>query len=491
MRGRGKGRNTKGWTAWTAVSDPLLLLLIFASLVLLVAVLYGVVDLVAYLRSGHALFEAGGGGLSRAGQIWTLVSIVLFVAVAWGLWLVARRRQVDQLRLRRSEERYRNIINHAGEAIFLLDDQGRVLEWNKASEALFAVPRRDVLHKPFKEIHLCYGVEIEQAMADASRLGRSLTFEFPLRRRGQAEHGEISLTVSPIAAASGPGGLRGLGRPRSFVVIARDISREKQMETRMSETEKLAGIGQFAAGIAHQLNTPLGSILLSAQMLEEAEDDPDQLEDVQRIIRQTEQCRGIIKGLLNFARPSGQQKGRVMLAEVVRETIFLMEKAVRAQNVKIVLDIEDEGMVFGNRNEIEQVVFNLLANALDALPQGGTVSISIRGGETGEVELRFTDTGEGVPEADRDRIFLPFFTTKEYGKGTGLGLSIVARIVHEHGGRIELLEGRGARFLMVFPRYRSSSHDDPSRPHLALVNDLDDGEDDDWTDGPGPDGRGA
>ncbi|GEM_PF-1358715 len=480
----------KRWLSWVPASDPLFLVLVGASVVLLVAVLYGAVDLIDYLRSGHRLFEeTEGAGLSRTGQIWTVLSMVLFVAVAWGLWLVARRRQVDQLRLRRSEERYRNIINHAGEAIFLLDDRGCVLEWNKAAEALFAVPRRNVLGKPFKEIHLCYGVEIEQAMADATRLERSLTFEFPLRRRGQAEHGEISLTVSPIAGAAGPGGLRGLGRSRSYVVLARDISREKQIETRMSETEKLAGIGQFAAGIAHQLNTPLGSILLSAQMLEEAEDDPDQLEDVQRIIRQTEQCRGIIKGLLNFARPSGQQKGRVMLAEVVRETIFLMEKAVRSQNVKVVLDIEDEGMIFGNRNEVEQVVFNLLANALDALPQGGTVSISIRGGETGEVEMRFSDSGDGIPDADRDRIFLPFFTTKEYGKGTGLGLSIVARIVHEHGGRIELLEGRGARFLMAFPRYRPSRHDTPARPQLALVNDLDD--DDDWTDGSDPDARGG
>lgn len=489
MRNQNKNKRLRLVSLRGLTSDPLFLVLLVASLVLLVAVLYGAAGLVEHLRAGNALFQqVPGTALSRPAQIWAVVSMALFVAVAWGLWVVARRRQVDQLRLRRSEERYRNIINHAGEAIFLLDDAGCVLEWNKAAEALFAVPRRNVLQKPFKEIHLCYGVEIEQAMADATRLDRSLTFEFPLRRRGQAEHGEISLTVSPIATASGPGGLRGLGRPRSFVVLARDISREKQIETRMSETEKLAGIGQFAAGIAHQLNTPLGSILLSAQMLEEAVSDADELEDVQRIIRQTEQCRGIIKGLLNFARPSGRRKGRVMLAEVVRETIFLMEKSVRSQNVKVVLDIEDEGMVFGNRNEIEQVVFNLLANALDALPQGGTVSISIRDGETGEVELRFSDSGEGVPEAQRDQIFLPFFTTKEYGKGTGLGLSIVARIVHEHGGRIELLEGKGARFLMTFPRYRPSLHADQEPPRLALVNDLDD---DDWTDDPDPAGRGG
>ena len=441
---------------WPWLDGPLLMLLA-ASATLLVAVAYGIAQLVEHLSAGGSLFEAPEhGSYGILAQLWTVLSMMLFVMVGWGLWLVFRRRQADQIRLRRSEEKYRNIINHAGEAIFLLDDQGHVLEWNKAAEALFAVPRRTVLNRPFRDIHLCYGVEIEQAMADATRLNRSLNFEFPLRRRGQTEEGQISMTVSPISASPGSARQRDLGRPRSFVVLARDITTEKQLESRMSETEKLAGIGQFAAGIEHQLNTPVGSILLSAQMIEEAlaGGSDDELEDVQRIIRQTEQCRIIIKGLLNFARPSGRQKGRVMLAEVVRETVFLMEKTIRSQNVDVILDVDDEGMVYGNRNEVEQVVFNLLANALDALPDGGRVTVSIRDGESGEVEMVFSDTGDGIPDDARDQIFLPFFTTKEYGKGTGLGLSIVARIVHEHGGRIDLVDGEGACFRMAFPAHR-------------------------------------
>ena len=460
------------------------MVLIAATAGLLLAVVYGLAQLVAHLQSGGAMFENPEvGGVDVATQLWTLVSMVLFVAVGWGLWIVFRRRQADQIRLRRSEEKYRNIINHAGEAIFMLDGDGRVLEWNKAAEALFAVPRRNVLNRPFKDIHLCYGMELEQAMNDAARLNRSLNFEFPLRRRGRQEVGQISLTLSPIAAAAGVGGRKDLERKLSYVVIARDITSEKQMETRMSETEKLAGIGQFAAGIAHQLNTPLGSILLSAQMLEESDATDDELEDIQRIIRQTEQCRIIIKGLLNFARPSGKQKGRVVLAEVVRETIFLMEKAIRTQNIDVMLDVDDEGMVYGNRNEIEQVIFNLLANSIDALPDGGRVTISIRDGEAGEVEMEFTDTGDGIPDETRDQIFLPFFTTKEYGKGTGLGLSIVARIVHEHGGRIELCEAAGACFQMSFPRYRPSVHGPAAQNGFALVDDLIDDMDDGLVDG--------
>ena len=432
--------------------DPLLVLLAVATGALLVAMVLGSTQLLAHLRAGQPLFSTSPeGGLGLFSQIWSIVSMFLFVAVGWGFWGIFRRRQFDDLRLRRSERKYRDIINHAGEAIFLLDGSGRVLEWNKAAESLFAAPRRVVLGKPFREIHICYGVEIEKAMGDSVRLNRSIHFEFPLRRRGRQELGQLAMTVSHIAGGPVRGGD---AAAQAFVVIARDITSEKKFEARMSETEKLAGIGQFAAGIAHQLNTPLGSILLSAQMLEENVDSDDDTEDVQRIIRQTAQCRSIIKGLLNFARPSGGERGRLDLADVVRDTVFLMEKPIRVQNVEVMVDARDRGTITGNRNEIEQVIFNLLANSLDAMPTGGRITIRIERGDPGEVEMVFADDGEGVSDEFREDVFLPFFTTKEYGKGTGLGLSIVARIIHEHGGRIELANGEGAQFHMAFPAHR-------------------------------------
>jgi len=408
---------------------------------------------VMHLLRGEPTWREAAGEIGVLAQVWMVVSMVLFIIVAWGFWVVLRDRHRERLRMRRSEQRYRDIINHAGEAIFLLDERGTVLEWNKAAERLFGVPRRDVLHRRFQDLKPCCGIHIEQLMAQAARLSRSVSDEFPLRRRGQQEFGQISLTVSPIADR--PDRRLAAGQPpRAFVAIARDITSQKQLETRMSETEKLAGIGQFAAGIAHQLNTPLGSILLSAQMLEESLTREEDVEDVQRIVRQTEQCRSIIKGLLNFARPSGRQRSRLELVEIVRDTVFLMDKAIRTHDVEIVVEDEVPGEILGNRNEIEQVVFNLLANALDAMPGGGRLTIGIRDGAPGEVVLTFRDTGPGIPEEHREDIFLPFFTTKDYGKGTGLGLSIVARIVHEHGGTIELGDGPGAEFVMTFPRYR-------------------------------------
>ena len=392
----------------------------------------------------------------------------LFVLVlGWSLFFRLRVQELGHLRLRRSEHKYRSIINHAGEAVFLLDSKGRVLEWNKKAEQLFGVFRRHALGVNICKLDIGLDLPVLRIFADVERVQRSLTYEAEIERKNGTGTTLVSLTFSCIHPGSGPMA----DKTNSFAVIARDITSEKQLESRMSETEKLAGIGQLAAGIAHQLNTPLGAIMLSAQMLEETVRNEDDSEDIRRIIRQTEQCRGIIKGLLNFARPTGTERSRVDLVEVIRETAFLMEKNIKVAAVKLDIIDNTESWVFGNRNELEQVFFNLLANSLDAVHGGGAITIEIDDGGAGELRVRFSDTGDGIPTEARDRIFLPFFTTKDYGKGTGLGLSIVARIVHEHGGRIELDSEptRGTTFTLWLPRAREGQEQGPG--HLALIDD--------------------
>lgn len=393
-------------------------------------------------QSGKAFLESMRTGFFQA----------FILILGWSAYFRLRLRQLATIRLRRSEHKYRTIINHAGEAVFLLDENEVVLEWNKAAEELFSLPRRTVLNHKLNDLHLDLNLDFGRAFADVSRTQRTLSYEVRLGPPGSGQR-VLNLTVSAIRPGAGVLG----EESESFVVIARDITSQKQLETRMGETEKLAGIGQLAAGIAHQLNTPLGSILLSAQMVEEDIKDDDTAEDIRRIIRQTEQCRGIIKGLLNFARPTGSGRGRTNLSEVISDTAYLMDKSLKVAGVTLHIEERCESWVHGNRNEIEQVFFNLLANALDALSEGGQVNVIITPGDPGEVLVRFSDTGEGITEENRNQIFLPFFTTKDYGKGTGLGLSIVARIVHEHGGRIEVESepGQGTTFLLSFPEARA------------------------------------
>jgi len=373
------------------------------------------------------------------------------LSLGWSGYLRFRQQEIINIRLRRSERKFRAIINHAGEAVFLLDTEGLVREWNKAAEQLFHHSRRQALNEVFENLPLDLNLELHTVFQDVKRIRRSLTYEIQFSRPGDSPK-VLSMTFSFIAPSAGVLA----DKAGSYVVIARDITSEKQLESRMSETEKMAGIGQLAAGIAHQLNTPLGSILLSAQMLEETIKEEDDAEDIRRIIRQTEQCRGIIKGLLNFSRPTGSGRSRVSLTEIVNDTIYLMEKNLKVAEVSVRLEESGDPWVFGNRNELEQVFFNLMANSLDAMKIGGEIVVNIHRGDPGEIQVDFKDTGDGIPVENQDQIFLPFFTTKEYGKGTGLGLSIVARIVHEHGGRIELASepGRGTIFSLWFSEAR-------------------------------------
>lgn len=408
-------------------------------------------------REGRAVRDVFGGGVF---QFLTLV-------IGWSAYFRLRMREIGQLRLRRSEQKYRNIINHAGEAIFLLDAKGRVLEWNKKSEDLFRHPRRNVLSRRLQDVAPQLALDVEGIFSDVNKARRSLAFEVPLPVEGSAPR-LLAMTFSGIRPGSGPLA----DREMTFVVIARDITSEKQFESRLSETEKLVGIGQLAAGIAHQLNTPLGAILLSAQMLEEAAHSEDEQDDIRRIIRQTEQCRGIIKGLLNFARPTGTERGRLDLAEVVKDTVYLMEKNLKLAGIDVNVTARTDTGVYGNRNELEQVIFNLLVNAMDAMDNaggGGRIDLEVADGGAGELRLSVADSGPGIPASARANVFLPFFTTKDYGKGTGLGLSIVARIVHEHGGRIELREhhGPGAIFDVWLPRACDGDR------HVALIEDGD------------------
>jgi PAS domain S-box-containing protein len=413
-------------------------------------------------RGGQTLRDVAGSGAFQ----------FLVLVVGWSAYARLRLRELGQLRLRRSEQKYRSIINHAGEAIFLLDGHGRVLEWNKKSEDLFHRPRRNVLGRPLQEVAPELQLDMAQILADVAKARRGLAYEVTLPQESGAPR-LLSLIFTTILPGSGPLA----ERETTHVVIARDVTSEKQFESRLSETEKLVGIGQLAAGIAHQLNTPLGAILLSAQMLEETAHSEDEQDDIRRIIRQTEQCRGIIKGLLNFARPTGTERGRLDLAAVVRDTVYLMEKNLKVAGIGVVVEARTEAWVYGNRNELEQVVFNLLVNAMDAMEAGGgggQVAITIDDGGPGELRLTVADSGPGVPAGTRASIFLPFFTTKDYGKGTGLGLSIVARIVHEHGGRIELREqaGPGAVFDVWLPRVREGGAQEGG-VQVALIEDGD------------------
>ena len=232
----------------------------------------------------------------------------------------------------------------------------------------------------------------------------------------------------------------------------------KASQEAMVQQEKMVGVGQLAAGIAHELNTPLGTIIGYAQMLRE---DLSQrpaaanLSDVDEIIEQAGRCRDLVKNLLNFSRRSAIGKADADINDIVRKIISLVEHDFELKGVRVHTTLDPRlPRTKANENEIAQVILNLANNAADSMPEGGDLYVSTNYNEDSDrIRVDVHDTGCGIKESDRNRVFEPFFTTKEVGKGTGLGLSICYKIVETHLGSIDFdtVTGEGTTFRVYLP----------------------------------------
>ncbi len=233
----------------------------------------------------------------------------------------------------------------------------------------------------------------------------------------------------------------------------------KESQETMVQQEKMVGVGQLAAGIAHELNTPLGTIIGYAQMLrEDLSQQPGtsaNLADVDEIIEQGGRCRDLVKNLLNFSRRPTIAKSNADINDIIRKVLSLVQHDFEMKNVRVHMDLDSRlPRTKVNENEIAQVVLNLANNAADSMPEGGDVYVSTSYNEEFDrIRIDVHDTGCGIKESDRNRVFEPFFTTKEVGKGTGLGLSISYKIVENHMGSIEFdtVTGKGTTFRVYLP----------------------------------------
>ena len=201
----------------------------------------------------------------------------------------------------------------------------------------------------------------------------------------------------------------------------------------------MAAIGTLAGGIAHEINNPLGVILGFAQGLERRVRDGDPLRmPVTSIVRESLRCKALVQELLTFSRTSKVTDELIDVADVVRSTVVLLAARAKIQGVQLTTLVEPlVPFVKGSRTQLQQVLVNLGTNALDAMKEGGTLTVRV-GTKDGEVVLEVVDTGHGIPEGIRGRVFEPFFTTKGVGEGTGLGLSLVYQIVEHHHGHVDV-----------------------------------------------------
>src|SRR5208282_1322963 len=228
------------------------------------------------------------------------------------------------------------------------------------------------------------------------------------------------------------------------------------MQARVAQSERLASLGILAAGVAHEINNPLGAVMaLTALTLEDLKEDDPNRENLQEVVRQSERCRDIVKGLLQFSRHSKVNPELADLNTILQDTLSLVTKQAQFLNVTVAVNYDPQlPPVMADKSELEEVFMNILINATQAMQERGTITITTRhSAADNSVEVLISDTGCGVPPDKIDKLFHPFFTTKESGQGTGLGLSIAYGIITSHHGSISVESevGKGSTFKIRLP----------------------------------------
>jgi signal transduction histidine kinase len=256
---------------------------------------------------------------------------------------------------------------------------------------------------------------------------------------------------------------------RRFHVIGRliimdDITERVALESQLSQADKLSSIGLLAAGVAHEVNTPLAVISSYAQMLaKQLQGDEQKSGLLEKITRQSFRASEIVNNLLNFSRTTGTEFSSISLNKVIADTLALLEHQFRTARIVVRDELApDLPTIHGNPGRLQQVFLNLFLNAKDAMAEGGgTLTVSTSNGEG--VNVTISDTGAGIPPEHMHRIYDPFFTTKAapregQGRGTGLGLSVTYGIIQEHAGkiRVESKPGTGTTFYLEFPLVRKA-----------------------------------
>jgi len=349
----------------------------------------------------------------------------------------------------RLKEASENTIESLDSGILVLDLSGRVVRWNRALERLYGVSRDDALGHTLDELFpASFQEDLEASIGtewwardEAAGISRlRLT-----NRRGEMK--VVTLRVGPFVSES--------GETQGSIVIFEDITARVEIERELQLREKMVSLGLLAAGVAHEVNTPLTGISSFTQMLlEQTPGDDGRTKLLEKIEQQTERASKIVNSLLNFARQGRSEFTPVNVNDVMTDVLSLLEHQLSRARVQVRRELEPNlPTILGDENKLQQVFLNLILNAQEAMPSGGWLTVSTSHNGT-EVVAGVSDTGHGISKEHIKRIYDLFFTTKRGGgSGTGLGLSITYGIVHEHLGHIsvESAVGKGTSFRIKLP----------------------------------------
>jgi hypothetical protein len=357
-------------------------------------------------------------------------------------------RQLDEVvHLQRFSE---GIIESSPAGMAVLDADGRILSVNAAFARLARCERKDLAGVPVAAV-----LPVEPLPEP----GKELIEVSYCDPSGAERHVQLSVAGFETAAGVDDGGLA-TDAPMLRVLVVYDVSDRVAMEKALRDKDRMAALGLLAAGVAHEVNTPITGISSYAQMLlaDTAPDDPRR-ELLQKVERQTFRAARIVNNLLDFARKRTDERGPMDLVPVVEEALDLLTERRASRRVALELRLPSEALtVVGNDGELQQVLTNLALNAIDAMEGGGTLTVEAHA-DGDRARLVVQDTGSGIAAPDLERIFEPFYSTKVDRGGTGLGLSISRDIVQRHGGElsVESTPGEGTRFIVELPLQQPAS----------------------------------
>ncbi len=353
-----------------------------------------------------------------------------------------------------SKEHYiSTLTENSADAIIGLDAEGMIASWNKGAVLIFGFQPNEVDGQPFsfllpQEKRLIGDDEV--ILERVRNEGVVRNFELDCATKS-GQRIIVSLTASTLKDEQ--------GTPIGTALIMRDVTQLKQYEQELRQTEKLSFIGQISAGIAHEIGTPLNIILGNAEYLMiDVKLGERNYDELKMIVGETNRIAKLIQQLLDFARPQKMRAREVDLNTEVKNVLQLLNSQLDKSSIELSLDLrENLPSVFGDSAQLQEVFVNLIVNAIHSMETGGqlTITTDMKEGKEETIEVTIADTGCGIPEENLQKIFNPFFTTKEVGKGTGLGLAIAQRIVQDHKGTISVNStvNKGTVFNLNFPAY--------------------------------------